>query len=508
MSQSQPKPVPIKEVTSFLSRWSVLANIVKSDNIREFPSKAGGTGKVWSILIADAAGDTIQAQFWGDSVDKFHKVLKETKSYNFSKGQVKISNKKYTTCPHNYQLTFNSDSIIEEVEADELQNLSMTRISYNTSGGIRGLKTNHKELIDAIGVVLSYKPQAEIKTKIGDVRIKREFWICDKSGHKIQVDVWGQIGSLDALSDDKLQKHPVCGIRNCRVQDYRGKVLNARVEDIILVPASEVDPKTLPQHHEELEWFQANENRLNSLVSLTEEYQGGNQGGASQSNSNQVRLEGEHVPLLKVHKTLKQKFMVDNDESGDVSYRCVVYPTRYYYSARDEDRLTCFYKGCAGCGRKWSEEIGCATCGEGVSSEQRWILQGVYADHSASKMNFRCFGKQAEQFLEMKADDVFSLKENGGDVSLIFDWDGLYAPIAVRSRVNLNHYNGEARLNPTIQAAERLTGMAFIDEAEKLLDELTKVHDAFNRCSDKGTASKRNREADDIDERTKRVKLQ
>jgi len=215
------------------------------------------------------------------------------------------------------------------------------------------------------------------------------------------------------------------------------------------------------------------------------------------------------VPLLKVHKALKQKFMIDNDESGEVTYRTVIYPTRYYYSARDEDRLTCFYKGCASCGRKWSEEIGCATCGDGVASEQRWILQGVYADHSASRINFRCFGKQAEQFLEKNADEVYNLKENGGDVSLIFDWDGLYAPIAVRTRVNLNHYNGEARLNPTIQNAERISGMAFIDEADKLIDELSKVYESLEVGTEKGTQSKRNREiTDDVDEGSKRIKVQ
>jgi len=104
----------------------------------------------------------------------------------------------------------------------------------------------------------------------------------------------------------------------------------------------------------------------------------------------------------------------------------------------------------------------------------------VYADHCASRINFRCFGKQAEQFLEKNADEVYNLIENGGDVSLIFDWDGLYAPMAVRTRVNLNHYNGEARLNPTIQNAERKSGIAFIDEAVKLIFRKMIVFDTYS----------------------------
>ena len=58
------------------------------------------------------------ATFFGDSVDKFEPLIKENSVYLFSNGQIKMSNKKYTSIANDHCITFDMNAEIEEIEDD------------------------------------------------------------------------------------------------------------------------------------------------------------------------------------------------------------------------------------------------------------------------------------------------------------------------------------------------------------------------------------------------------
>lgn len=53
-----------------------------------------------------------------EAANKWYEILQEGKIYTMSNGQVKIANKRYTTIPHDHQLSFDLDADIQEVIED------------------------------------------------------------------------------------------------------------------------------------------------------------------------------------------------------------------------------------------------------------------------------------------------------------------------------------------------------------------------------------------------------
>jgi len=97
--------LPIGEISSYHTKWTIKARVTAKGNIRTF-SKGASTGKVFSVDLLDKEGGEIRATFFNDAVDKFESTLQIGKCYVFSRGNVKIANKQFNPCNHRYEITF------------------------------------------------------------------------------------------------------------------------------------------------------------------------------------------------------------------------------------------------------------------------------------------------------------------------------------------------------------------------------------------------------------------
>eukprot|EP00915_Cephaloidophora_sp_WS-2016_P005195 GHVH01006895.1.p1 GENE.GHVH01006895.1~~GHVH01006895.1.p1 ORF type:complete len:519 (+),score=77.42 GHVH01006895.1:275-1831(+) len=488
-----PTPVAIKEISTFCSRWSVIGKVIKSEPIRSFNTKTGDNSKVWNIIIGDDQGDEIVVVLWGSCVDKFESKISEGKVYSFSKGVIRMSNRKYTTCPHPYQITLNDDSQVIELEEQSSVSKAMPSIRrFNTEGGLRSIKSTLRERIDVVGVIVSFRPEKTITTKLSEEKFKREFIMCDSSGHKIAVDVWANnADQLLKLSDSSLANNPAVGIRNCRINEYRGKTLAPNASDIELFSQSSLtDDMTQLKH--EMNWFLENQNRLDKLVSLTEEYQGG-AGGIVKAN--ELQIEGSSVLLKTAHDKMLATFVDEGREEQEILWRSVVYPSKFFWRGREEssNQPTCFYNACGECGRKWSTETGCLSCGERAKEEARYILMTGLADSSASRFNCRFFGKQADEVVGLSASILSKESSAGVDISEHLEWNALHKPLAVRFKAAVRSYNGESHANVSTLNCEALAAESFIKESLLMLSSLEPIYPDLVGRVDK---SKRTREMD------------
>jgi replication factor A1 len=108
---------PVKVLNQFTSDWRIKVRVTKKYDVKKW-NNARGTGELFTIDLVDAEGTQIQGTFFNQQVQKFFPMIKENKVYAVSGGSLKISNKKFTSIPHDYCLNFFDDTEFHEVAED------------------------------------------------------------------------------------------------------------------------------------------------------------------------------------------------------------------------------------------------------------------------------------------------------------------------------------------------------------------------------------------------------
>ena len=79
--------------------------VIRKHEIRKF-TNAKGNGVILNVDLLDASNTEIRAVCFNEAVHKFEPILDERKIYLMSDGLVRLANKKYTSNPNDYELTF------------------------------------------------------------------------------------------------------------------------------------------------------------------------------------------------------------------------------------------------------------------------------------------------------------------------------------------------------------------------------------------------------------------
>ena len=70
------------------------------------------------IELIDVLGTCIEATFFNDAAKLFDQTIQKDKVYSFQGGRVGIANKKFTTVPNDFCLTFDKNSKIHKLLDD------------------------------------------------------------------------------------------------------------------------------------------------------------------------------------------------------------------------------------------------------------------------------------------------------------------------------------------------------------------------------------------------------
>ena len=97
--------------------------------------------------------------------------------YTFQNGMVKLANKRFTSIPNDYCLTFGRNAHIERVEEDaEIQT-----ISFAFTGLDKIAEFPQSRTVDVIGLILEVGPASTINLRDGSQKEKRTLTIGDES---------------------------------------------------------------------------------------------------------------------------------------------------------------------------------------------------------------------------------------------------------------------------------------------------------------------------------------
>lgn len=102
---------------------------------------------------------------------------------------IKLANKRFTTIPNDYCLTFSQDALIERVEEDN----QIQSVSFNFTALTKIEALIQSKSVEVIGVVLEVGPVSEIQLRDGQQKLKRSIKIGDESNICIGVTLWGPV---------------------------------------------------------------------------------------------------------------------------------------------------------------------------------------------------------------------------------------------------------------------------------------------------------------------------
>jgi replication factor A1 len=213
----------------------------------------------------DESGE-IRATAFRDQVDKYYDMIEVDKVYYVSKCQLKPANKQYSQIKNDYEMTFNSDTIVQECmeEASSIPQISYDLIPITQIGEVESNK-----LIDVLGVV---KEVSDIQTltarTTGRELTKREITLVDQSNASVNLTMWGD----EARNFDGAGQ-PVLLVKGARITEFGGGKSLGMISSTVI----KMNPD-IPEGHRLRGWF---ENGGADNVSVSVSARTGGTGGMS-----------------------------------------------------------------------------------------------------------------------------------------------------------------------------------------------------------------------------------
>lgn len=214
-------------------------------------NNAKGSGTLFAFDIKDTSGDIRMTAFKSDC-DRLFDLIKVGEIYLVSRGTVKPANKQYTHTTSDYEVTLNSDSIVE-LCTDET---NCPEITYDFKM-INQLESHYGGFVDIIGIIKSIHEVETIKTKTNRETAKRNIIIVDQTKSEVVLAVWG-----DIATDFPGELEDVIVVRGVKVSEYSGVSLSTASTSTV-----EINPR-LEKVHEMKGWYSRVKDNLetNSLT--------------------------------------------------------------------------------------------------------------------------------------------------------------------------------------------------------------------------------------------------
>jgi len=430
----------IQALTPYMNKWTIKGRITQKGNMREW-NNARGSGKLFSFTIADETAD-LKVTSFKEEAEKFYGMVEKGKVYQITNGTLKGKNAQFNKTDHDYELTLNRNSLLEEVEDD---GFSMAKINFKF---IKIDQLESKEKYDTVDICAVIKAAEEIqmitiKSKNTQTP-KRDLILVDDSNKTVKCALWGdEANSFDDGAVDK-----VIAIKGAVVGDFGGRTLSLGREGEMIYNFDEDAGRTMA------DWWANHKN---------DEFGSLSQGALTRRNESIVKLV-----------TLNDG---DNYQS-DKPYYCTFKGTVTYL--RKDNSL---YKACPGkegkddCKKKLIDEgtgnYRCEKCDFSTSNyTYRMILNASVADVTHGTF-MTLFAEQGEQLMDIQAADLGAMMEDiendGYDEKFS---ERVFTEFMFNVRSKLETYQDEQRKRITVA---RLAEIDYVKYGNQLIEELTHV---------------------------------
>ncbi|CAI9740572.1 A 70 kDa DNA-binding subunit-like [Octopus vulgaris] len=398
----------IAGLSLYQNRWKICARVTHKSAVRNW-SNSRGEGKLFSVTFLDDSGE-IRATGFNDAVDKFFEFLQVNKAYYVSRATLKMANKKFSSVQNDFEMTFNSDTVIEL--CTENTNLPTITYDFKPLKDLGQIEPN--TIIDVIGVVTNV---GDITTVVGRQSnkefSKRDLQLADQSGMSVRFTIWG--GDAESFQDNK---NPVVAVKGAKVSDWGGRTLS------LLSSGQMILNPDIREAHFLRGWYDRDgcNMEFNTFQGDSASIRGGNEWKTF-----------EQVKSEKLGATKPDYFT----SKGTVIFI---------------KKGNCMYMACPNenCNKKLvdqgNNQYRCEKCDQEFPNfKWRLLLLTNIADYTGSQW-VTCFQDSAESLLGVSADELGSLKEMDE-----FAFDQVFQEASFKSyifnlRAKFETYNDETRL--------------------------------------------------------------
>lgn len=447
---------PIRELSTYYSKWTICARITSKGQLREFASRqTTEPGKVFNVDLLDAEKGEISASFFGHAADVFYSKLEPGKCYTFSRGNVKVANAKFNSCKHRYELIFDKQAVIEEVA----ENSKIAAINYC----FLNLKAvQSKDLpctVDLCCVVASYRATFGFTSRDGKELVKREITLADDTATSMGVTLWGDRAKQE---DSVFDNQPVVCLKGVLVKEWNG----GRSGSLLGGGSMDVNAD-LPEVHKLRQWW-TNGGSVQSLAALSQTFVGGDKSriaGARSMTLTDMRRACEMVAAEpEVYTTVCRLALVQMKKMGG--------PQPLYYMACQELKQG---SSSHSCNKKLDESGFCAACGRMGRAAPRWNLRCRFND-ATDAVWLTTFHEPVQTLLGMTSEEARALESGeGGRDALERAISNQYfsRPLQVTTKARLEMFNGQPKTNTMCIDARPVSlrehGRALMKEIRQML---------------------------------------
>lgn len=424
---------PISSLTPYQNRWRVRARVTQKSSVRHW-NNSRGEGKFFNVNLLDESGE-IRATAFNEGVDKFYDLLEVNQVYYVSKGTLKTANKQYSNLKNDYEMTFNSDTIIEPCNED----VDLPRVTFEFVPINEMEKHQANAIVDVIGVVKTCNAISTVVGRQSQKEItKRDLQIVDQSAVAINLTLWGD----DALKFNG-DGNPVIAVKGARLSDFGGRSLSALASSQIIMNPD------IRERHMLRGWYDREGSGMD-FASFRSDGPGGAGSATNWKAFSQVKAEG----------------LGQGDKADYYTTKATV-----IFLKKDN----CMYRACPGdnCNKKVID-LGnglyrCEKCNrEYPNHKWRMILSVNLADQTDNQW-VTCFQESGEILLGQKADELGLMREeNEAAFDQVFQ-DAVFKQYIFKLRAKVEVYNEESRLKTVCVNA---TPVNFVDYSKHLLEQI------------------------------------
>jgi len=418
--------MPISEISSYVQRWAIRARVTNKSQLRSF-SKGTSSGHVFHVLLLDAYGGEIRANFFNEAATTYFDKLQLGKCYVFSRGTVRIADRRFNASGHRYEIVF--DRFVQADEVDDDDKIETVKFNFED---MRSLQTRPLPCnIDICGIVTSAGPVVAFTSKEGRDLVKRDITVADDTATSICVTIWGE----RAKQDDKLfAGQPVVGLKGVSVKEWNGGRSGSLSEGGALVFKPQV-----PDAERVQQWW-ASGGCTRGLTVLSSTAGGGATASArAAADLTEVRKLSEQVlDKPEILSVVCRLALVQTQKKGEVQ--------PLYYNACQEPKEGKPLP----CNRRVDSSGFCAACNRVGRATPRFNLRCRFADFGDAAW-LTTFHEAAQQVLGISAERAGELEQGEGREALEAAVSACYfrQPLKLTLRAKLDSFNGEARTNVT-----------------------------------------------------------